>query len=399
MAKFRVETDGGIFEVETEESPGLESANQAPGNFARELTNPNPSFASNVMSGGSPFLRAGMSAIQPVYDEAKSKSVKMLPGDESNWGLKGAEGTGIDILSGLGVDAMTALAGRGIASRAPALRAKAEQLVPRLLPPEKGVIANQAEFGSPENYQKNLAPFIKKSKTYKDLAGSLRSSEEKLVGERQAIYDANPQVADQPTMVQPALDTLGKAQDLGVVPGSKIESMKKLITEQVDFLNNLPKDKRLSTEFVQQRKQAFQKMAEDIYGAATAPDEKIAQQMYRDFGRSNQSALEGLSPKVKPINEKMSAVIQGKKSAAGLHEKVATSIPPTRLERFLSGTPFINNWFAINEAKKAALGVAKSQKSVPSISGKIEGLMNKADLYESMKQPSMLSSIKKAVKK
>lgn len=349
-----------------------------------------PSNLPSILSGQAPMQVAG-----GYYEQTKEPALRNI----QNPVTKTLASLGIDLASGIGAEAGAVGIGRNLASRAPKLISKAEGLVPKLLPPEKGVIENQILYGGEKSYQKNLAPFIKKSKDYEDLAGKLRQSESELVGKRASIYEENPQIQDQP-MFQPAMKTLEDAQSLGVIPGSKAEQMSKLITEQVDFLNALPKEKALSTGFVQARKQAFQDMAEKIYGEATAPDEKIAQKMYRDFAKSNQTALEGLSPDIKPINQKISALIGGKQSAAELGEKVATALPPSGFERFLSGTPFINKWFPVNEAKKMALAVAQKNKSVPAMSGKIESLMQKSGLYEEMGGGGLIQSlIQQALKK
>ena len=365
--------------------------------FSQEVSSPRGnSSVFNVSEIAKPFfdIKSAISGTAPVeaagiaYEQAKKPAIEGI----KNPILKTLASLGIDVASGFGAEAGAGAIGRNLAKRAYGLVSKAEGLVPRLVPPEKGTIANQIQFGGEKSYQKNLAPFVKKSKDYEDLAGKFRQSETELSNQRQSIYKFNPQIADQPTMIDPALKTLTEAKNLGVVPGSKLEQMSKLITEQVDFLNNLPKEKRLNTQFVQDRKQAFQKMAENIYGEATAPDEKIAQQMYRDFAKANQQALETISPKIHPLNQKIAALIGGKKSAALLGEKASTVQIPSMLERLLSGTPFINKWFPINEAKKLALGSVQKQKTVPKLSGKIEGLMNRASIYEELENPSLVKT-------
>lgn len=331
---------------------------------------------------------APMESAQIAYEQAKKPALEGIKNPIANL----LASVGIDIASGAGAEAGAGAIGKGLEGRAAGLVSKAEGLVPRLLPPEKGVIANQIEHGGEERYQKNLAPFIKKSKDYKDLAGKLRDSETELSNQRQDIYDKNPQIQDQ-QMFQPALNTV--SNDLGVIPGSKVESMKKLIDEQVDFLNKLPNEKRLSTQFTQDRKQAFQKMAENIYGEATAPDEKIAQQMYRDFAKSNQNALENLSPEIKPLNEKIGSLIQGKKSAANLGEKASVGQVPSLLEKVLAGTPFVNSWFPLNEAKRLAMSALEKSRNVPGLSGKIESNMSKAGLYKEMGEPGIVTNLLK----
>ena len=342
-----------------------------------------PSNLPSILSGQAP-----MQVASGYYEKAKEPALENI----QNPVARTLASLGIDLASGIGAEAGAVGIGKTLANKAPKLVSKAEGLVARLLPPEKGVIENQILHGGEKSYQKNLAPFIKKSKNYEDLAGKLRKSEVELVGKRGSIYEENPQIAEQP-MFKPAMKTLEEARSLGVIPSSKAEQMSKLITEQVDFLNSLPKEKSLSTSFVQARKQAFQDMAEKIYGEATAPDEKIAQQMYRDFAKSNQTALEGLSPEIKTINQKISALIGGKRSAASLGEKEATGQVPTKLERLLSGTPFINKWFPINEAKKLALASAQKNKNVPAVSGRIENLMGRADIYNEMGSGGLIQSL------
>lgn len=336
----------------------------------------------------------GLQAASTAYEQAKEPAIQGIKNPVGKF----AASTGIDMASGMAAEGLAGAIGKGLAKRGVGMVANAESMVPRLLPPEKGVIENQHLYGGEKSYQKNLAPFIKKSKDFEELGGKLRGSEEELVSQRQGIYDANPQIPDQ-QMMQPAIGTLEKASELGVVPGSKLEQMKKLITEQVDFLNNLPKEKRLSTQFTQDRKQAFQKMAEDIYGEATAPDEKIAQQMYRDFAKSNQMALEGLSPEIGPLNQKIAALIGGKKSAALLGEKASVGQLPSLLERIVQKTPFINNFFAVNEGKRLALEALKSQRNVPNMSGKIQGLMDTAGLYKEMGEPGPIQTTLKDLAK
>ena len=375
-------------------SVGQSTPPQKPQGFKFDLMKPitdtfKPSNLPAILSGQAPQQIAG-----GYYEQAKQPALEGI----ENPVTKTLASLGIDLASGIGAEGVAKGLGRGLAGRASKLTAKAESLVPRLLPPEKGVIENQIKYGGEQSYQKNLAPFIKKSKDYPDLAGKLRGSEQELVGKRQGIYDANPKIPDQ-QMMQPALNTLKEAGELGVIPGSKLGQMNKLIDEQVEFLNNIPKEKRLSTQFTQDRKQAFQKMAEDIYGEATAPDEKIAKQMYRDFAKANQTALEGLSPEIKPINQKLASLIGGKESAAVLGEKAATSQPPSTMERFLAGTPFINKWFPINEAKKLALSVAQKNKSVPALSGKIERQTNRSDMYKELGGEGLIQSLIKQVLK
>lgn len=368
---------------------GYKPSNKSPFNFgeiAKPFTDP-----SKTITGQAP-----LEAMTTAYEQTKKPLKETLNLPKS--GVSGLlTDLGIDVASGVGADALVASGGRALAKSAPKLLGKAEQLVPKLLPPEPGTIAGQLQHGGEKIYQKELAPFIKKSKSYEDLSGKLRESKKALGGKREAIYEANPVVSEEAVsgVLDRALSGLGEAKKLGVLDKNQLKKITDIIDNQVEFINNLPKDKATSTKFLQERKAAFQKMSDDIYGEALAPDEKINKQVFMDLAKGYQTALESLSSDIKPINRTLGALIEGTESAAKLGEKEATNIKPSGIEELLSRMPFISNMFPLNTAKQAGLSMARKSKEVPALSGKIEGLVNESKFRETLGGDSQVKQLLK----
>lgn len=326
-----------------------ESAMEAPGRFFKELTNPNPDMMNNVMSGGFAPARAASSALQPIYDASKAEALKMLPGNEQNWMLKGAEGTAMDLGTG-------ALAG-GIAEYGPRLPIRGLSLSERmthlpfgkLFATEEGQLAGKAkqvgkninltesllrpedkEFqwsiarGTVYNPTEQAGKYISPSKNMTEVTNQLRLAEGLPMEERSGIYKstkASPthsHLNNLDELMMREADAKANPQANSATSNTRMRQFNDIRTSEVDNLNSIPEDELKKPEFWQNRKAYYQSEA-DKAGAYTGNEKMSARaEAYKALAQGTQDKTYALHESVKALNLKNQGLSQAKERASQL---------------------------------------------------------------------------------
>ena len=398
----------------TPSNPLVDTLKSAPGRFAKELTNTNPNVISNVLSGGSAPLRAGMAALQPIYDESKRQVVEMLPGKTDNWMLKGAEGTAVDILSGgvsikgqksasqipvkdltlgerLGSLPITKILAseKGQAGKASKQSAKAIEGTEQLLKSSDPKFAKSIRRGEVYNPAEQASKYIQKAKNYTEVTDQLRMAEGFPMEERSGIYKGGvlPNDGSEHSRILKLLNDK-RSSPQGARDAKAIADIH---TKDIEFINQQSKEALKSPEFYQKMKAYYQNLADQASAYSADPSQSAKAEAYKALSQGYQDKTYALDEAVKALNlenaglgeaaERTSQLAQVERGGVpkGISQEVVESIRPTKLGFVANLAKMLGKKFISPEVKGLTKGIAKSR-------GKADDAEKIADIIRTIKE-------------
>ena len=422
------------------------SISNAPANFGKELTNPNPDFMSNVLSGGNPMIRAGMATLQPIYDQMKGKIVeqpvpdfikrtvplaaagdlfeKSLPEDKK-WIAKGAKATGVDLLAGSAaggiVEGVPKIPIRGLSLGERVSLPSGNNLLSKFInTPEE--MASQAETRAiqardktmklfPESMQEGTleqrrntaeqaSKYIQKSKNYEDIANQMEMAKGISGGELGKVYESGV-LSNSRTQHDPLLQYISELESssLGKTQGGKntIKKLRDLHTADVEKLNSTPVESLNDPNFYQKQKEMFQAEASRL-GAYTDPESGAMAKGLQKMSQGYQGKVYAVDDAVKPLLSEQGSLMKSQKMAEEMAIKEASDLKPSFAQEAagsISGSPVqtgarfvrkgILDRFLDNPAKR--LTDPKFGKGIPKLMAESERAQALADAMTAMKTP------------
>lgn len=413
MAKYLIETDGGKYEVETEDSSmqpaldvagtaigvggqavrGLSEANRSMGAFSpapqagldlagkvigavgkgynfikdKYLESPlniNKDIASKVLS-KDPIIQGDM-PIKELHG-GKLETMGNIPVSESPQSIfKHLQSLGIDtaLLGGVGSKVEQFNDPANMLTRASKAQSKAENILAEVLQPKTGEMEDVIKYTLPE---------ITKTKDYGKLTSLLEDARDSTGREaQQLLASSKAQVGEE--YLEPLLD-LYKTMSKEPQMADKADTLAKAINKEYEYLFS-KKGRKISVMEAQQRKETLQTLTKSILesGGADISDPVLKQGLDRirfGFRKSMEEAVPGLKEKNAPYG--------GRKEAAEL----------AKVQRDLAlkegpHNPIKDLLAHVFRGSKAQTGAAiareafRKEASLGSKTAKIEKLRNKA---------------------
>lgn len=334
----------------SDENPLDDVIKETPSRFGRELMNPNPDVVSNVMAGGFAPTRAAVSAIQPIYDESKRQIVEALPGKTENWMLKGAEATGVDLLTGLAVPggfeaaAKIPLKGltlgerfmglplsklfaskKGQLNKALDLSIKSRDEATRLFPQAQGSLEDVRNTGEA------TSKYVSKSKNYEDVANQLELAKGINAGEKQKLLDSG-KIAYTTGQHDEMLSLINEAKTsptANTMAGRRrLKALQEARDADLEFLNKQSPEDLNDPNFYQKLKEFHQGEAKKAGVYRENPNQSLKAEISDALARGYKKRAAAANELIDPINMEEKGLISAHEQARQLAKGEAMNMKP-----------------------------------------------------------------------
>lgn len=392
MAKYQVETDGGVFEVQVQEdqptqreSPLMTGAKTA----GRMLAG--PGISQFIPGLEDPSVQAGAKWAQNV-GESVTENFPSRPNLSTPLGNINPKTVSRELISGAldprsiasmaagplssGAGRLATRAASGLEEAAASKIGKAQDLAMKVLKPKNlDVSVNRGDL--PSSITEGTKA-IKKVKDYSQLRDVFDTAKKKPMVERQRIYDTT-KASTEPSQLDPAFKLLDeKVGNKRTKPG-EIRKTEQTLEREMDALASETSEQLSDPNYLQAQKEFYQMKADPLFkkkemGTITG-NESAELQTYDKLAKGYQSKLESLDPSIRGLNREFQGLNEAQELASEHAAKQMVTDVPSIVERVVSNIPFINRWMPLSGAKNVAMEIAQRGSSLPSRTGKIESLV------------------------
>lgn len=345
MAKYLIETDGGKYEVETEESSPLQEGLKTTGDilggaFKRQLKTGPTSF--NTITGG---------PATEFAHQVKMEALKRTPIPEYPIGEVGVGGGNLHEAIASGTDPqafapeslvsarLNAVPGAIERLKAMQTSAKGRATVSRLLPAAN--IAEDVQAGRPSGVQVEGFNLIKKSKNPMDIFNAFKNEKNKVISNVDEIIKANNKPVSPEKIRLRVQEILGKQ-----FSNSSDDEIRALNDAMSEELSKLPHDAvsaNARKRFLYEKTQNIQKAQRQGKTIVTRPEQALVDDA---FAQAYKEAIEEVAP-VKEENARFGGLEEGSKASSKLVEGELEQTPQgERIASQTAGRPSIPSMLA-----------------------------------------------------